>query len=272
MRLYFRPLRFKMQPMANIALRAARKAADFILLSFDRPDQFQIEQKSPKDFVTNIDKIAEQIIVEQIETTYPQHNIHAEETGSRTIDKTNEYTWIIDPIDGTMNFIRGIPHFAVSIGIRKGNHLEHGVIIDPVNQEEYVASRGYGATLNGKKIRVTKTESLDETLIASGIASSSVNTRLDFYIGKLREFTAICQSVRSTGSAALDLAYVASGKTDGFWHPDLKPWDIAAGIVIVREAGGFVGDFMGGERFFESGDVVAANPKCFKAIVQKLSR
>ncbi len=261
-----------MQPMANIALRAARKAADFILLSFDRPDQFQIEQKSPKDFVTNIDKTAERIIVEQIQNTYPKHNIQAEETGTTTTDKTNEYTWIIDPIDGTMNFIRGIPHFAVSIGIRKGNHLEHGIIIDPVNQEEYVASRGYGATLNGKRIRVTKNESLEDALIATGIAANSVGARLDFYIAKLKEFTTICQSVRSTGSAALDLAYVASGKTDGFWQPDLKPWDIAAGVVVVREAGGFVGDFMGGESFLHSGNVVAANPKCFKAIVQKLSR
>ena len=261
-----------MQPMANIALRAARKAADFILLSFDRPDQFQIEQKSPKDFVTNIDKTAEKIILEQVQTTYPRHNIRAEETGTTTVDETNEYTWIIDPIDGTMNFIRGIPHFAVSIGIQKGNHLEHGVIIDPINQEEYVASRGYGATLNGKKIRVANNELLEDALIATGIAASSVPSRIEFYMPKLKEFTTTCQSIRSTGSAALDLAYVACGKTDGFWHPDLKPWDIAAGVVIVREAGGFVGDFMGGENFFHSGDVVAANPKCFKSIVQRLSR
>ena len=261
-----------MQPMANIALRAARKAADFILLSFHRPDQFQIEQKSSKDFVTNIDRTAEDIIIEQIRTTYPNHNILAEESGDKTQTDQSEYTWIIDPIDGTMNFIRGIPHFAVSIGIRKGKHLEHGIILDPINQEEYVASRGYGATLNAKKMRVANRETLDEALIASGIAASSVSERLDFYIEKFKEFTRICQSVRSTGSAALDLAYVASGKTDGFWHPDLKPWDIAAGVVLVREAGGFIGDFMGGENFYETGDIIAANPKCFKAIVQKLSR
>ena len=259
-----------MQPMANIALRAARNAADFILLSFDRPDQFRIEQKSSKDFVSNIDKRAEAIIVEQIQTTYPIHNFLAEESGNTQVDSANEYTWIIDRLDGTVNFIRGIPHFAVSIGIQKGKHLEHGVIVDPINREEYVASRGYGATLNAKRIRVSSSEFLQDGLVSSGISASSVTQRLDFYIKNLQAFTKSCQAIRSTGSAALDLAYVASGKLDGFWHPSLKPWDIAAGIVIVREAGGFVGDFKGGESFFESGDIVAANPKYFRAIVQKL--
>ena len=259
-----------MQPMANIALRAARNAADFILLSFDRPDQFRIEQKSSRDFVSNIDKRAEEIIVEQVKSTYPNHNILAEESGITQVDSSNEYTWIIDPIDGTLNFIRGIPHFAVSIGIQKGKHLEHGVIVDPMNREEYVASRGYGATLNGKKIRVSNNEFLEDGLVSAGIAPGSVTQRLDSYIKNLQEFTRSCQAIRSTGSAALDLAYVASAKFDGFWHPSLKPWDIAAGIVIVREAGGFVGDFKGGESFFESGDIVAANPKYFRAIVQKL--
>ena len=166
-----------MQPMANIALRAARKAADFILLSFDRPDQFRIEEKTSKDFVSNIDKRAEEIIVEQIQTTYPTHNILAEESGTTQVDKSNEYTWIVDPIDGTLNFIRGIPHFAVSIGIQKGKHLEHGVIVDPINREEYVASRGYGATLNGKKIRVSSSESLQDGLVSAGIAPSNINQR-----------------------------------------------------------------------------------------------
>ena len=138
-------------------LRAARKAADFILLSFDRPDQLRIEEKTSKDFVSNIDKRAEEIIVEQIQTTYPTHNILAEESGTTQVDKSNEYTWIVDPIDGTLNFIRGIPHFAVSIGIQKGKHLEHGGWCS-INREEYVASRGYGATLNGKKIRVSSSE------------------------------------------------------------------------------------------------------------------
>ena len=260
-----------MQPMANIALRAARMAADFILLSFDRPDQFRIEQKRPGDFVSNIDKTAENIIVEQVRLTFPDHNINAEESGITARNESSEYTWIIDPIDGTLNFIRGIPHFSVSIGIQKGNHFEHGVIIDPVKQEEYVASRGYGATLNGKKIRVAQQETLEDSIIATGIRTASVPANRGQYISWVSTFTASCQSIRTGGSAALDLAYVASGKTDGFWHRDLKPWDIAAGIVLVREAGGFIGDFKGGERFFESGDMVAANPKIFKSIVQILS-
>ena len=257
-----------MQPMANIALRAARKASDFIVRSMDRIDELQIEAKAHNDFVSNVDRTAETIIIDQIRETYPDHAILAEESGS--LSGKSEFTWIIDPLDGTLNFLQGIPHFAVSIGVMRGLHFEHGVIVDPVNGEEFVASRGYGAQLNGKRIRVSQTKKLEESVLGTGIAPSSVASRVDEYSAPLQQLTKSSRTIRCSGSAALDLAYVAAGRLDGFWHMDLKKWDLAAGIVLVREAGGFVSDFADGGTFWESGDVVAANPKCMRAMVQSL--
>ena len=156
-----------MQPMANIALRAARKAADYLARSMDRPDQFEIQEKRRNDFVSNIDRTAEAIIIEHIRETYPNHRILAEESGEQSGDA--EFTWIIDPLDGTLNYLQGIPHFAVSIGIMKGLHHEHGVIVDPVRGEEFVASRGSGAQLNGKRIRVTTRAKLEDCVLGTGI-------------------------------------------------------------------------------------------------------
>ncbi len=257
-----------MQPMANIALRAARTAADFIAQAFDRPDERNIETKARNDFVSDVDKNAEQLIVGAIEQTYPEHAILAEESGQRSRD--SEYTWIIDPLDGTLNFLQGIPHFAVSIGVMKGKHLEHGVIVDPIRHEEFVASRGYGAQLNGKRIRVSKRAKLEDCVLGTGIPPGCINTRLQPYMRTLQTFTGTCRAIRRPGSAALDLAYVAAGRLDGFWEMGLSQWDIAAGIVLVREAGGFVGDFAGGESYWQSGDIVAANPKAFRGMVQTL--
>jgi myo-inositol-1(or 4)-monophosphatase len=222
-----------MQPMANIALRAARKAADYLARSMDRPDQFEIQEKRHNDFVSNIDRNAEEIIIEQIRETYPNHRILAEESGEQSGD--SEFTWVIDPLDGTLNFLQGIPHFAVSIGVMKGLHHEHGVIVDPVRGEEFVAM-----------------------------------SRLEDYTRSLQTLTGTCRGIRRAGSAALDLAYVAAGRMDGFWEMGLSKWDIAAGIVLVREAGGFISDLSGGEKFWETGDIVAANPKCFKSFIQTL--
>ena len=256
-----------MQPMANIALRAARKAADYLARSMDRPDEFQIQEKRPNDFVSNIDRAAEEIIIEQIRETYPNHRILAEESGEQSGD--SEFTWVVDPLDGTLNFLQGIPHFAVSIGIMKGLHHEHGVIVDPVRGEEFVASRGSGAQLNGKRIRVTTRARLEDCVLGTGIPPGSMS-RLEDYTRTLHTLTGTCRGIRRAGSAALDLAYVAAGRMDGFWEMGLSKWDIAAGIVLVREAGGFVSDLNGGERFWENGDIVAANAKCFKSFIQKI--
>ena len=259
-----------MQPMANIALRAARKAGDFMLRAMDRPEEFDIETKAPNDFVSNIDKTAEAIIVDQIRETYPDHAIIGEEFGAKS--GNSEFTWIIDPLDGTLNFLQGIPHFAISIGIMKGRHHEHGIIYDPVRGEEFIASRGSGAQLNGKRIRVSARSKLEDCVLATGLPPGSVENRLDEYMVGLKDLTGSCRGIRRAGSAALDLANVAAGRTDGFWEMGLSQWDIAAGIVLVREAGGFVSDLEGGESFFNSGDIIAANPKCWRTMVQVLNR
>lgn len=254
-----------MQPMANIALRAARTAADFIVQAFDRPDERNIQTKAPNDFVSDVDVDAERMIIAAIKQAYPEHAIVAEE--SPEPDSEHEYTWIIDPLDGTLNFLQGIPHFAVSIAVKKGNHLEHGVIVDPIRHEEFVASRGYGAQLNGKRIRVSQRTKLEDCVLGTGIPPGSMQ-RLDHYMASLKALTGSCRGIRRAGSAALDLAYVAAGRTDGFWEMGLSQWDIAAGIVLVREAGGFIADLEGGESYWQTGDIVAGNPKCLRAMVQ----
>lgn len=253
--------------MANIALRAARAAADYIVQAFDRPDERNIQAKAHNDFVSDVDINAERMIAAAIEQTYPDHAIWGEESGPPAVAR--EYTWIIDPLDGTLNFIQGIPHFCVSIAVQKGNHLEHGVIVDPIRNEEFVGSRGHGAQLNGKRMRVSQRAKLHECVLGTGIPPGSLN-RLDEYMATLKSFTGSCRGIRRAGSAALDLAYVAAGRTDGFWEMGLSRWDIAAGIVLVREAGGFVGDLDGGETYWQSGDIVAANPKCMRAMVQSM--
>lgn len=257
-----------MQPMANIALRAARRAADFIAQAFDRPDERQITAKALNDFVSDVDRRAEEIIIDAIQHAHPDHAVLAEESG--VSETGSEYTWIIDPLDGTLNFLQGIPHFAISIAVQRGKHLEHGVIVDPIRNEEYVASRGYGAQLNGKRIRVSNRTKLEECVLGTGIPPASVAGRLSDYMEGLEEFTRDVRAIRRAGSAALDLAYVAAGRTDGFWEMGLSRWDIAAGIVLVREAGGFVSDLSGGEQYLDSGDIIAANPRILKAMVQKL--
>ena len=254
-----------MQPMANMALRAARAAADFIAQSFDRPQEREVEAKARNDFVSDVDKRAEQLIIDAIKQTYPDHAVLAEESGDT--DGDSEYTWIIDPLDGTLNFLQGIPHFAVSIAVQQGKRLEHGVIVDPIRHEEFVGSRGHGAQLNGKRIRVSQRSKLAESVLGTGIPPHETANRLDPYMRQLQGFTGECRAIRRGGSAALDLAYVAAGRLDGFWEMGLSRWDIAAGIVLVREAGGFVSDLAGGERYLETGDIVAANPKVMRAMV-----
>jgi len=253
--------------MANIALRAARNAADFIVQAFDRPDERNIKTKAPNDFVSDVDIDAERMIIAAIQQTYPDHAIVAEESNDTTTE--HEYTWIIDPLDGTLNFLQGIPHFAVSIAVKKGKHLEHGVIVDPIRREEFVASRGSGAQLNGKRIRVSQRHKLEDCVLGTGIPPGSI-PRLDQYMASLTDLTRACRGIRRAGSAALDLAYVAAGRTDGFWEMGLSKWDIAAGIVLVREAGGFIADLEGGESYWDTGDIVAGNPKCLRGMVQAI--
>ena len=257
-----------MEPMANIALRAARLAGQQIVRGFDRPDLVKISDKGHNDFVTNIDREAERIVIETLREKYPGHRITGEESGSS--DHDTEWEWVIDPLDGTANFTRQIPHFCVSIACLHKGRIEHGVVLDPIRQEEFVASRGKGASLNGRRIRVSPVEDLDGAMISTG--GRDRHQFADQETAVMHALIAARAFTRQPGSAALDLAYIAAGRIDGMWMRGLARWDIAAGALLVTEAGGLVGDFAGGANHMKTGNTVAGTPKCFKslsAIVRK---
>lgn len=252
-----------MQPMANMALRAARQAGQRIARAFDRPDTIKVSEKARNDFVTNIDREAEYVIVEALQAAFPKHAIRGEE-GADVGAADAEYEWFIDPIDGTYNFVRGIPHFCVSIGCVHKGRLEHGVILDPLRNEEFVASRGYGCQLNGRRVRTSSLEVMDGACLSTGGRENAeiAEPQSQIYLELLRQGG----KMRQPGSAALDLAYVAAGRLDGMWMRRLNRWDMAAGILMVTEAGGLVGDFDGGSQYLQSGNVVAASPKIFRTL------
>jgi myo-inositol-1(or 4)-monophosphatase len=261
-----------MEPMVNIALRAARKAGEFIVRASDDLDRIGVRTKSANDFVSEVDLQSEQEIIRSLQRTYPDHAILAEESG-RSGPEDAEYTWIIDPLDGTTNFIRGIPHYAVSIACLHGKRIEHAVIVDPVRREEFTASRGKGAQLNGRRMRVSGLPSLEGALLGTGIPfKGHLEETLPAYSETMAELAAQCAGIRRGGAAALDIAYVAAGRLDGFWELGLSPWDIAAGALLVREAGGIVSDMDGSENFMDSGNIVCGNPKCFKAVLKATRR
>lgn len=257
-----------MQPMTTIALRAARKAGEIIARATDQLDTLDVQQKGVNDFVTEIDQAAEKEVIYHLQKAYPDHAFLGEESGlSGNTD--SDYQWIIDPLDGTTNFIRGIPHFCVSIGCTFKGQLEHGVVLDPIRREEFTASRGYGAQLNGRRIRVSARKSLEGALIGTGIPyKSRAEEHIPNYMASLETVCKQTAGIRRAGSSALDLAYVAAGRLDGYWEIGLRPWDIAAGILLIREAGGLVSDFSGGSSYMESGNIVTGGPKCFKSLLQ----
>jgi myo-inositol-1(or 4)-monophosphatase len=244
--------------MLNIAIRAAHHAGDFIVSKINKLPDLKVEVKALNDFVSEIDRQAETRIIEDLLKSYPQHGILAEESGA--IEGKEEYRWIIDPLDGTTNYLHGFPHYAVSIACEYQGRLTHGVIYDPFKQELFAASRGDGATLNNRRIRVNNLPTAQGALLATGFPFKHPD-QLDDFLRLFKAFFLKASDVRRAGSAALDLAYVAAGRVDGFWESGLNAWDIGAGALIVREAGGLVTDFSGDARFFENGEVVAANPK-----------
>lgn len=257
-----------MEPMLTIALRAGRKAAELIERAFERVDLLTIETKSRNDFVTEVDKAAEKEIIYHLRKAYPDHSFHGEEGGSQP-GKNTDYEWIIDPLDGTTNFIHGVPHFSVSIACKYKGQIEHAVVIDPVRREEFTASRGRGAALNGRRIRVGNQRNLDGTLIGTGIPFSGYALEhISGYLSCVQEIAGQTAGIRRCGSAALDLAYVAAGRFDAFWEMNLNEWDFAGGILLVKEAGGLISDFNGGPGFTESGNIVCGSPKVFKPILQ----
>lgn len=255
------------QPLLNIGIRAARKAGDLILRYLSRVDTLQITAKGQNDFVTEVDRLAERTIIETIRKSYPTHSILAEESGQ---DGDDDHLWVIDPLDGTTNFIHGFPVFSVSVALRHRGRLEQAVIYDPLRQELFTASRGAGAQLDGRRIRVSRETSFEHGLIGTGFPYHSNLQYVDEYMAMLREVIGRSSGVRRAGSAALDLAYVAAGRLDGFWEIGLKPWDIAAGVLLIREAGGLVSNFAG-EDALDAGNIVAGNPKIYTALLKCLS-
>lgn len=259
----------RQQPLLNIAISAARQAGDVIARHMAHVHRLKIMPKGEGDFFCEVDLKAEQAIIATILKAYPDHGIQAEESG--TFQEDAETLWIIDPLDGTKNFIHGFPFYAVSIGIKVKSRIEHAVVYDPIRHECFSASRGCGAHLNDQRIRVSK-----ETHIAKAMLSAGLPIRhpklAQRYMRGYNLLSGICSATRVTGSAALDLAYVASGRLDGFWGFALKPWDIAAGILLVQEAGGLISDLQGGEQHLDLGNVVAGPPKIFKTLLQSLSQ
>ncbi len=257
-----------MEPMINIALRAARKAGENIVRASDDLDRIEIKAKGINNFVTEVDIAAEQEIIYHLRKAYPDHAILAEESGL-TGPEDAEFRWIIDPLDGTTNFIRGIPHYAVSIACVYRGKLEHAVVVDPVRHEEFTASRGRGARLNGRRIRVSSLNSLEGALLGTGIPfREHCDDRLEPYCKSVESLAGQCAGIRRAGAASLDLAYVAAGRLDAFWEIGLAPWDIAAGALLVREAGGLIAGTDASENYLDSGNIVCGNPKAFKAVLQ----
>jgi myo-inositol-1(or 4)-monophosphatase len=253
-----------MHPYVNTAAKAARTAGDIIMRGFSRLDKISINKKSAKDFVTNIDKSAEASIIETLQMAYPYHSFLAEESGKTGHD---DFQWIIDPLDGTMNFIHGVPHFCISIALKQQQRIIHGVIYDPVRDELFTASRGEGAFVNNRRMRVSSRYTLEDCLVAVGM-SVYVTDYFDSYFDMLKTITSRCASIRRAGSSALDLAYVAAGRLDGYIKLGLKPWDIAAGALLIQEAGGLMSDITGSEDYMRTGHVIAANPKAFKEFLK----
>jgi len=255
-----------MHPMLNIAIRAARRGGELIVRSLEQRKNLHVEQKSQNDFVSEVDKSSEKVIIEVLHKAYPDHAILAEESGSHQGD---DYEWIIDPLDGTTNFLHGNPQFCVSIALRYRGQLDQAVIYDPLRQELYTASRGQGAVLDGRRIRISKTVMMNQALLGTGFPFR-LQHHLETYLDTFRALFPLVTDVRRAGSAALDLAYVAAGRLDGFWEIGLKPWDMAAGALLIREAGGLVGDFSGGNDYLETGNVIAGSPKIFHEILQAI--
>jgi len=255
--------------MLNIAIKAARAAGALINRASMDLDLLKVNTKSPNDFVTEVDQAAEQAIIEILLQAYPGHGILAEESGRAHGARDSDYVWIIDPLDGTPNFIHGFPQYCVSIAVEHRGALAHGVVYDPVKNELFTTSKGRGAFLNDRRIRVSKCTRLKESLVGTGFPFKELS-RLDLYTGQLRNLIQGSAGVRRAGAAALDLAYVACGRLDAFWEMGLSPWDMAAGALLIQEAGGLVGDFSGEARYLQSGDMSAATPKVFPQLLEAL--
>ena len=258
-----------MHPMLITAVKAARRAGQIINRASLDIEQIKVSVKQQADFVTEVDRLAEEAIIDIVRDAYPEHSILAEESGTSG-DSQAEYQWIIDPLDGTTNFIHGFPQYAVSIALAHRGVLSHAVVYDTSRNELFTASKGGGAFLNEKRIRVSKRTRLEESLIGTGFPYRSFE-HIDAYLAIFRELAQKTAGMRRPGAASLDLAYVATGRLDGFWEFGLSPWDMAAGALLITEAGGLVGDATGEQGYLASGNLVAGNPKVFALLLQSLA-
>lgn len=255
--------------MLNLAIESAKKGGEILLEHFGKITSQEIEIKGKNNFVTYVDRLSEELIIETIKSQCADHDIYAEESGEHNIK--SEYQWIIDPLDGTTNFIQGIPLFAVNIALVKNKDILLSVTFDPTRNELFYAEKGKGAFLNGKKISMTKRDSLASCVLATGIPYKAGQNVYE-YIENFATFIQNCAGIRRMGSAAIDLAYLACGRFDGFWEYDLKPWDIIPGVLLVQEAGGICSDNKGSNNYWETGNIVASTPNIHKSMLEILNK
>ena len=254
-----------MHAMLNVAVMAARNGGNSLIRNLNKLDRLRVEQKGRNDFVSEADHAAEQAVIETIHKHYPDHAIQAEESGSTG---SSDHVWIIDPLDGTTNYLHGFPVFCVSVALAHRGRVEHGVVYDPLRQELFTASRGQGAQLDGRKIRVSGRTDLSRSLIGTGFPYRSSNEAFEPYMNMLKKAMRDTAGIRRPGAAALDLAYVAAGRLDAFWETGLMAWDLAAGSLLIREAGGIVSSLDGGEDYLDSGHILCGSPRIYAGLAR----
>lgn len=256
--------------MLNTAIKAVRQAGREMIRAQQRRHDLRVETKGAKDFVSEVDRDIETMLIELLSRAYPTHAFLGEETGGQVAKRSgSDYEWVIDPLDGTTNFLHGHPQYSISLALRKEGRLFLGLVYDPLRDELFTAQRGKGAYLNNQRLRVSGPISLTDTLLATGFPFK-YQQHIDAYLSMFKALFPHVADMRRMGSAALDLAYVAAGRVDGFWEFGLQPWDIAAGVLLVEEAGGLITDFNGGYDYFTSGNLVAGNAKVLKGILQTI--
>ena len=257
-----------MHPMLNIAVKAARRAGAIINRASQDIGTLTVKSKNFNDFVSEVDVAAERAIIDTLKEVYPTHGFLGEESGSTT--HTSDFIWIIDPLDGTTNFLHNFPQYCVSIALQHKGEITQAVIYEPNRNDLYTATKGRGAYLNDKRIRVSKCDKLQESLVGTGFPFRDFK-HLDTYLGMFKSMLQKTTGIRRPGSAALDLAYVANGSLDAFWEIGLSPWDIAAGSLLVQEAGGIISNLNGKEGWLQSGNILAASPKIYDAMLEVLA-
>ena len=252
----------------NVMVKACRKAAKILIRDFGEIENLQVSSKGPGDFVSASDKKVEKILIEELQKARPDYSILSEEIGE--INNDSEFKWVVDPIDGTSNFLHGIPHFGISLGLEHNKQIICGIIYDPIKDEMFLAEKGNGSYLNNQRIRVSSRSKLKDCLIVTGGPRQNHKNK-EVCMEEYKKFSSkVLIPIRKMGSASLDMAYVASGRCDGFWQRNLNYWDIAAGIILVKEAGGFVTDFQGNNKYLENQTILVTNAKIGEEMIKVL--